>query len=110
MLGLIFVIVLSLLVLGTAPLWPYSRNWGYRLSILFSIFLLLLIILIFIGYIPFIGAQKNASSVSGVNENKTVDANDRENRVIKPEKNKEADTIITPETKSILAPDSSKSE
>ena len=42
--GTILIIILVLLLLGALPVWPYSRDWGYRGS---GILGLLLIILIF---------------------------------------------------------------
>ncbi|MBM3117851.1 DUF3309 family protein [Jeongeupia naejangsanensis] len=31
-LGTILLIVLVLIIIGTMPLWPYSKNWGYGVS------------------------------------------------------------------------------
>jgi hypothetical protein len=44
MLGLILVIVLVLLLIGTIPTWSYSRGWGYYPG--GTLFLILIIILI----------------------------------------------------------------
>ena len=30
--GLVLLLVLILLLLGSVPAWPYSRNWGYAPS------------------------------------------------------------------------------
>lgn len=44
--GLILLIVVIVLVLGTIPTWPYSRGWGYRPSGVLGLVLLILIILL----------------------------------------------------------------
>ena len=44
--GLILLIVLIVLLLGAAPAWPYSRNWGYGPSGGVSLLLLIVIILL----------------------------------------------------------------
>ena len=41
---IILVIVLVLLLLGAAPAWPHSRNWGYFPSGLLGLVLLVVII------------------------------------------------------------------
>jgi len=50
--GLILLIVLVILVLGTVPAYPYSRNWGYRPSGLLGFLLILFLIIILVGWIP----------------------------------------------------------
>ena len=49
--GLILLIVVVVLVLGSLPSWPYSRDWGYRPSGLLGTVLLILIILLLLGRI-----------------------------------------------------------
>jgi hypothetical protein len=49
--GLILVIVLILLLVGAAPSWPYSRNWGYYPSGGLGLVLLIIIILLLLGRI-----------------------------------------------------------
>jgi hypothetical protein len=49
--GLILVIVLVLLLVGAAPSWPYSRNWGYYPSGGLGLVLLIIIILLLLGRI-----------------------------------------------------------
>ena len=44
--GLILIIILIVLLLGTAPTWPYSRGWGYRPSGLLGLVLLIVLILV----------------------------------------------------------------
>ncbi len=44
--GLILLIILIILLLGTVPRWPHSRNWGYGPS--GGIGLLLVIVLILV--------------------------------------------------------------
>ncbi len=52
MLGTILLILLILMVLGSAPTWPYSRNWGYFPSGGLGLVLLILVVLIFLGRVP----------------------------------------------------------
>lgn len=47
--GLILLIVLIVLLLGSFPSWPYSRSWGYRPSGLLGIVLLVVLILFLTG-------------------------------------------------------------
>ena len=49
--GLILIIILVVLLLGTAPAWPYSRGWGYRPSGLLGVVLVIVIILVLLKYI-----------------------------------------------------------
>jgi hypothetical protein len=49
--GLILIIILVVLLLGSAPSWPYSRGWGYRPSGLFGLILLIVLILVLLGRI-----------------------------------------------------------
>jgi len=51
--GLILLIVLIVLLLGLAPTWPYSREWGYGPSGGVGALLLVLIILLLFGLVPF---------------------------------------------------------
>lgn len=46
---LIIVILLLVLLLGTGPWYPYSRNWGYGPSGLLGVLLLVLIIYFLFG-------------------------------------------------------------
>ena len=48
-LGLIFLIVLLLLVVGAFPSWPHSRSWGYMPSSGLGIVLLLVVVLLVTG-------------------------------------------------------------
>jgi hypothetical protein len=49
--GLILLIILIILLLGSVPAWPYSRNWGYRpsggLGLILVIVLLLVLLRVF---------------------------------------------------------------
>lgn len=45
-LGLILLIVVIVLLLGTLPTWPHSRSWGYYPSGGFGLLLLILIVLL----------------------------------------------------------------
>jgi hypothetical protein len=49
MLGTILIVVLILMVLGTLPTWPHSRQWGYYPSGGFGLVLLILFILLLTG-------------------------------------------------------------
>jgi hypothetical protein len=50
-LGLILIIVLVVLLLGSVPAWPYSRGWGYYPSGTLGLILLILLILLLLGRI-----------------------------------------------------------
>lgn len=50
--GLILLIILILLLVGTVPAWPHSRSWGYRPSGGLGLVLVILLILVLLGYIP----------------------------------------------------------
>jgi hypothetical protein len=51
MLGIILIVIVILLVTGTLPTWPHSRQWGYYPSGGFGLVLLILIILLLTGRI-----------------------------------------------------------
>jgi hypothetical protein len=51
MLGTILVIVLVLLLIGSLPVFPYSRSWGYGGSGIVGFLLLLLILALLFGWI-----------------------------------------------------------
>lgn len=51
MLTTILIIVLVLLLLGALPLWPHSRNWGYRGSGVLGILLVVLVLALLLGWI-----------------------------------------------------------
>ena len=46
---LVLIIILVLLLLGAAPAWPHSRNWGYFPSGLLGLVLLVVIIMALTG-------------------------------------------------------------
>lgn len=50
--GLILLIVLIVLLLGAAPAWPYSRDWGYGPTGFLGIALLVLVVLLLFGVLP----------------------------------------------------------
>jgi hypothetical protein len=50
--GLILLVVLLLLLVGAAPAWPYSREWGYYPAGGLGFLVLLIIILLLFGMIP----------------------------------------------------------
>jgi hypothetical protein len=45
----ILVVLLVLMLIGAAPAWPYSRNWGYFPSGGLGLVLLVLVILLLTG-------------------------------------------------------------
>ncbi|HWS86034.1 MAG TPA: DUF3309 family protein [Pyrinomonadaceae bacterium] len=45
----ILIVILILLLIGAAPAWPYSRNWGYYPSGGLGLILLIIIILLLMG-------------------------------------------------------------
>jgi hypothetical protein len=51
MLGIILLIVLVLLLLGAAPAWPYSRDWGYAPSGGLGLVLAIVLILVLLRQI-----------------------------------------------------------
>jgi len=50
--GLILLIVLVVLVLGSVPAYPYSRSWGYGPSGILGLLLVVLLVLMLMGTIP----------------------------------------------------------
>jgi len=48
---LLLIVLLVVLLLGTAPTWPYSRGWGYYPSGGLGLVLLIVIILMLLGRI-----------------------------------------------------------
>jgi hypothetical protein len=49
MLGTVLLVVLILVLLGTLPKWPHSRNWGYGPSGVLGVVVLILVILLLMG-------------------------------------------------------------
>ena len=50
-LGTILIIVLSVILLGALPTWPYSSRWGYGPSGGLGLILLIIVILVLMGRI-----------------------------------------------------------
>ena len=50
--GLLFLIILLVLLLGAAPAWPYSRGWGYGPSSLLGLLFVILLIMLLLNVIP----------------------------------------------------------
>lgn len=46
MLGWILLIILIVLLVGAAPTWPHSRQWGYGPSGILGVLLIILIVLL----------------------------------------------------------------
>jgi len=51
MLGTVLIVILVLMLLGSVPRWPHSRDWGYYPSGGIGMLLLILIILLLLGRI-----------------------------------------------------------
>lgn len=49
---MILLIILILMMFGSAPAWPYSSGWGYGPSGLLFIVVLVLVVMMFSGRIP----------------------------------------------------------
>jgi len=52
MLGTVLLVLLILMIVGSVPTWPHSRNWGYYPSGGFGLVLLILLILVLVGNVP----------------------------------------------------------
>lgn len=50
--GLILLIIVLLLLIGSVPAFPYSRNWGYGPSGVLGFVLVVLLVLLLLGTIP----------------------------------------------------------
>lgn len=50
-LGTILLVILILMLIGVIPVWPHSREWGYRPSGGLGLILIILLILILMGRI-----------------------------------------------------------
>jgi hypothetical protein len=50
-LGMILLIVLLILLIGSVPAWPYSRGWGYYPTGGLGLVLLVVLVLVLMGYI-----------------------------------------------------------
>jgi hypothetical protein len=51
MLGLLFIILLVIILLGALPSWPYSGGWVYYPSGGIGLLLVIVLILVLVGYI-----------------------------------------------------------
>lgn len=52
MLGLILLVLLLMMLVGTLPSWPHSRSWGYGPSGTLGVLLAVLLVLALLGYLP----------------------------------------------------------
>ena len=48
-LGILLLIILIVLLIGTMPSWPYSREWGYGSSSLLGIVMIVVVVLLLTG-------------------------------------------------------------
>lgn len=55
MLGFLLLLLLVLLVAGSFPAWPYSRNWGYGPSGILGVILVVVVVMALLGYLPLFG-------------------------------------------------------
>jgi hypothetical protein len=53
--GLLLLVILLALLLGSAPVYPHSRRWGYGPSGLFGLLVVVVIVLLLMGSIPWMG-------------------------------------------------------
>jgi hypothetical protein len=51
MLGTVLVILLVLMLIGSLPTWPHSRNWGYAPTGGLGVVLAILVVLLLLGRI-----------------------------------------------------------
>lgn len=51
MLLTVLVVILVLMLIGSAPAWPYSRGWGYYPSGGIGLVLLIILILLLLGHL-----------------------------------------------------------
>ncbi len=49
--GLILIVILLILLIGSVPAWPYSRGWGYYPTGGLGLVLIIIIILLVMGRI-----------------------------------------------------------
>ena len=49
--GIILLIILILILVGSLPTWPYSGGWGYYPSGGIGVLLVILIVLLVVGYV-----------------------------------------------------------
>jgi hypothetical protein len=49
MLGTILIVILVLMLLGSLPTWPHSRNWGYGPTGGLGLIVVILLILLLMG-------------------------------------------------------------
>ncbi len=49
MLAIILVILLVLLLVGSVPRWPYSREWGYSPFGVIGLILIIILVLVLLG-------------------------------------------------------------
>ena len=47
--GTILLIILILMLIGTIPSWPYSRDWGYGPSGVMGVVVVIIIVLVLTG-------------------------------------------------------------
>jgi hypothetical protein len=65
MLWLIVLILVVVLLVGSAPVWPYSAGWGYSPAAVLAIVALVLIVLWLTGIIQFTGGSSAGVSLPG---------------------------------------------
>jgi hypothetical protein len=53
--GTVLLLVLLLLIIGSAPVYPHSRRWGYGPSGLLGLLLVVVLVLCLMGSVPWWG-------------------------------------------------------
>jgi hypothetical protein len=51
MLGTVLIVLLVLMLIGSLPAWPHSRNWGYAPTGGLGVILAILVVLLLLGRI-----------------------------------------------------------
>ena len=50
--GIVLLLIVFIMLIGSTPRWPYSRSWGYGPSGGLGLLLFILLLLVLMGYIP----------------------------------------------------------
>jgi hypothetical protein len=50
--GLLLLVILILLLLGSVPAYPYSRSWGYQPSGIVGLLLVILLVMLLFSVVP----------------------------------------------------------
>jgi hypothetical protein len=50
--GTILLIILVVMLIGSAPVYPYSRDWGYRPTGIVGLLVVVMLVLLLMGTVP----------------------------------------------------------